>query len=30
MILVKSEQKVLQEGLQILISNMEPFIVTRF
>jgi len=27
---VKSEQQILQEGLQILFSNMEPSKVTRF
>ena len=30
MIQVKSEQQVLQEGLQILLSNMEPSKVARF
>jgi len=30
MIQVKSEQQVLQEGLQILLSNMEPSAVARF
>ncbi len=30
MIEVKSEQQVLQEGLQILLSNMEPSKVARF
>lgn len=30
MIQVKSEQQVLQEGLQILLSNMEPSTVARF
>jgi hypothetical protein len=30
MIQVKSEQQVLQEGLQILLSNMEPSQVARF
>jgi hypothetical protein len=30
MIQVKSEQQVLQEGLQILLSNMEPSMVARF
>ncbi|MCL1465461.1 MULTISPECIES: hypothetical protein [Argonema] len=30
MIQVKSEQEVLQEGLQILLSNMEPSAVARF
>jgi N-dimethylarginine dimethylaminohydrolase len=30
MIQVKSEQQVLQEGFQILLSNMEPSTVARF
>jgi hypothetical protein len=30
MIQVKSEQQVLQEGLKILLSNMEPSMVARF
>jgi hypothetical protein len=30
MIQVKSEQQVLQEGFQILLSNMEPSAVVRF
>ena len=30
MIQVKSEQQVLQEGLQILLSHMEPSTVARF
>jgi hypothetical protein len=30
MIQVKSEQQVLQEGLRILLSNMEPSQVARF
>jgi hypothetical protein len=30
MIQVKSEQQVLQEGLRILLSNMEPSVVARF
>lgn len=30
MIQVKNEQQVLQEGLRILLSNMEPFTVARF
>jgi hypothetical protein len=30
MIQVKSEQQVLQEGLRILLSNMEPSQVSRF
>ncbi len=30
MIQVKSEQQILQEGLQILLSNMEPSEVARF
>lgn len=30
MIQVKNEQQVLQEGLQILLSNMEPSKVARF
>lgn len=30
MIQVRSEQQVLQEGLQILLSNMEPSKVARF
>ncbi|HEY9616548.1 MAG TPA: hypothetical protein V6C64_06895 [Microcoleaceae cyanobacterium] len=30
MIQVKSEQQILQEGLQILLSNMEPSKVARF
>jgi hypothetical protein len=30
MIQVKSEQQVLQEGFQILLSNMEPSSVARF
>lgn len=30
MIQVKNEQQVLQEGLQILLSNMEPSQVARF
>ena len=30
MIQVKSEQQILQEGFQILISNMEPSAVARF
>ncbi len=30
MIQVKNEQKVLQEGLQVLLSNMEPSNVARF
>ncbi|MUL38694.1 hypothetical protein [Gloeocapsopsis dulcis] len=30
MIRVKSEQQVLQEGLQVLLSNMEPSKVARF
>jgi hypothetical protein len=30
MIQVKSEQRVLQEGLQILFANMEPSEVARF
>jgi hypothetical protein len=30
MIQVKSEQQILQEGLQILLSNMEPSAVARF
>ncbi|MBD2429097.1 hypothetical protein [Phormidium sp. FACHB-1136] len=30
MIQVKSEQQVLQEGFQVLLSNMEPSAVARF
>lgn len=30
MIQVRSEQQILQEGLQILLSNMEPYKVARF
>lgn len=30
MIQVKSEQRVLQEGLQVLLANMEPSKVARF
>lgn len=30
MVQVKSEQQVLQEGLEILLSNMEPSTVARF
>ena len=30
MIQIKSEQQVLQEGLQIILSNMEPSKVARF
>ena len=30
MIQIKSEQQILQEGLQVLLSNMEPSKVARF
>ena len=30
MIQVKSEQQILQEGFQVLLSNMEPSAVARF